>query len=246
MSGEKNYMKIKIERVFFVAVFTLAASLTVYSQDKSILNLADEYSLALKNYQAQKARSSVESVIQKGKAVAANLVEMENLSDADYSSLEKKMKGFVINRTEIVFVEPDLKFFATLSKTHGTKADIAYFTLMRQIIPDNVWAAYIKPQTDYSGCTIYGNGVLTSLYGKALQFKKTYPTSYTEDIDEEITDILSALTQSTCACGSRASVEKEFRLFIQTFPKDKNTPSIKERLANLRKNKDFRFKCVSG
>lgn len=230
-----------------IAVITIAFSaLTAYAQDKSILKLADEYAAALKNYQAQKSRLSIEGVISRGTAVSGRLDEIESLSDADYALLEKKMKGYLVNRQEILFIEPDLKFFINLSKTRGTKADIAFFDLMRQIRPDSVWAAYTEQQTDVTGCTRYGSGLLTGLYGKALQFKQNYPKSYTGDINEEIEGILSPFLEGTCACGNRAGVLKEFRLFIKTYPKDKNTRAIKKRLENLEKDKDFRFNCQSG
>lgn len=237
----------RLKFVFFVLIILIgAASTNVYSQNTSILELADKYSLALKKYQSQKSRMSVESIVQKGKVVAEKLDELESLNATDYSLLERKMEGFVVNREEIVYIKPDLKYFAQLAKTHGTKADIAFFALMREIRPDDVWAAYIEPQTDYSGCTIYGNGLLTKLYGKALQFRKNYPKAFAVDINEEIDKILEEFPESGCACGNRNSVIKEFRLFIKTFPKNKNTPEIKKRLANLEKERDFRFNCQSG
>lgn len=238
-------MKYKFAAVCFV-LFVAVSSITAYAQDKSILKLADEYSLALKKYQKQKSRKSVESVMRKGKALDEKLLEMEDLSEADYALLKKKMKGFVINREEIVFIKPDLKFFQKLSRTRGTKADIAFFTLMREIRPDDVWAAYIEPQTDVTGCTIYGNGVLTKLYGKAVQFKRNYPKSYVSDINEEISEILQEFGDAVCACGEREDVLKEYRLFIKTFPSDKNTPAIKQNLEKIEKSVDARFNCQSG
>ena len=236
-------MKIKFALVL-VVVFTFVSA--VYSQDKTILKRADEYALALKNYQALKTPTSVVGVIAKGKAVSAMLDEMEKLSDADYAQLEKKMKGYTINRNEIVFVEPDLKFFSTLVKTHGTPADIAYFALKLQIRPENIWAIYNQQQTDVTGCVLYGKGFLTGIYGKALQFKKTYPKDYTEDVDKEIADIANEFRDGTCACSSRATVEQEYNLFIKTFPNDKITPTVKQKLLNLKKNKEFRFNCHPG
>jgi hypothetical protein len=240
-------MNMKITFVIIVfAAFSAIAVAPARSQNKSILQLADEYSLALKKYERQKSRASVESVVRKGKAVGEKLYDMESLSDADYALLEKKMRGFVVNREEILYINPDLKFFERLAKLRGTQADASFFALMRQIRPNDVWAAYIEQQTDVTGCGIYGNGALTRLYGKALQFKKTYPKAYVSDINKEISEILEELNEGTCACGTRAGVEKEFRAFIKAFPNDKNTPAIKKRLANLKKNKDFRFNCQSG
>lgn len=237
------------KKIFSITVLILLVGLTAataHSQTKSILILADQYSLALSQYQNQTSRSSVESVIRKGKIVGERLDEMEALSDSDYSLLEKKMNGFTVNRDEILFIKPDLKFFAELSKTRGTPSDIAFFSLMRQIRPENVWAAYIAPQTDYSGCTIYGNGLLTRLYGKAKYFKKSYPKAYVSDINEEIDKILEEFPESGCACGNRESVLREYRLFIKTFPTDKNTQVIRKRLTTIERSKGFRFNCQSG
>lgn len=240
-------MNLKIALVFLFITFCAAAASPVFAQDKIVLQLAEEYSRTLKNYQAQKSRISLESVLRKGKAVAERLDEVESLSDAEYAVLEKKMKGFVVSREEVIFVRPDLKFFAQLSERWGTKTDAAFFILMRVIRPDNVFPVYTERQTDVSGCTIYGISALTVLYGKALQFKKTNPQAYTPDIDEEINEILDEFTgESVCACGDSASVRREFRLFIKSFPKDKNTSIVRKRLANLEKNKANRFNCQSG
>lgn len=218
----------------------------VHAQNKSILALADQYALALRKTRNQKTKQSIEPLLRKGKAVAEKLDEIESLSETDYSLLEKKMKGFSINRDEIVFIVPDSKFFTRLSKARETRTDVAFFTLMREIRPDNLWAAYIEQQTDVTGCTIYGNGLLTNFYGKTLQFKRVHPKAYIKDIDEEIYGIVAEFSDNLCACGDREGVLKEFRLFIKTFPKDKNTPAIEKRLAKIEKEKDFRFNCQSG
>lgn len=239
-------MNLKIALIVLFATFCAALASPVYSQNKIVLRLADEYSRTLGNFQARKSGVSVESVLRKGKAVAERLDELEDLSDAEYALVEKKMKGFVVNREEAVYIKPDLKFFAQLSGRRGTKADSAFFALMLEIRPDDVFPVYMERQTDVSGCTIYGNGVLTALYGKALQFKKTYPQAYTSEIDEEINEILSEFTGDPCACGERDKVIREFRLFIRTFPNDENTPKIKKNLASLQKRKDARFNCISG
>jgi hypothetical protein len=239
-------MKIALAAVLFVIFCGVSAS-PVYAQNKTILRLADEYSRTLRNFQARKSGVSVESLMRKGKSVAEEIYELESLTDAEYALLEKKMKGFVVNREEVLVINPDLAFFEQLAATRGTKTDAAFFALMREIRPGNVFAAYIEMQTDVTGCTIYGNGVPTALYGKALRFKKTYPRAYVADIDEEINEILNVFTrESVCACGDGNSVRREFRLFLRTFPKDKNTSLVRKHLANLEKNKENRFNCQSG
>ncbi len=245
LTARKTNMKLFVR--FSLTLFLAVNLSTVFfSQNTSILALADQYSLALKKFQAQRRSLTVEGLLRKGQAVGDKLDELESLNDADYAMLVKKMKGFDVNRQEVVFINPDSKFFARLSRIHGTRADIAFFTLMQKIRPDNVWAAYTEQQTDYSGCTIYGKGLLTSLYRQALQFRKTYPKAYTSDVKKEIDAILEEFTMGTCACGDRKSVLKEFWLFIRTFPKDKKTPEIRKRLEKIEKSTSFRFYCQSG
>lgn len=106
---------------------------------------------------------------------------------------------------------------------------------------------YIEPQTDYSGCTIYGDGKMTALYGKAKQFRKQFPVAYASDVNEAINDIKETFTNDTCACGENRSVVKEFELFINAFPKDAITLAVKKRLAEVKEKwTAFRFQCHSG
>ncbi len=239
---ERNLLK----TAFVIAGLFFAHQTAIQAQNKSILTLADDYSATLRKYQGQKKRTSAENVLKKGKLVDEKSDEMENLNASDYALLEKKMKGFVVNRNEVVFVVPDVKFFGNLSRRYGTPADIAFFNLLREIRPDSVWAAYIEQQTDYSGCTIYGNGLLTRLYGKAVQFKRNYRKAYTSDVNKEIDSILNEFSDNPCSCGNRNGILREYRLFIKTFPKDKNTREIRKRLVKLQKSASLRVNCISG
>ena len=235
-----------LRTALFVILCFLLHDFRIQAQDKTILTLAEEYSTALGKYQNQKNRISVESVVKKGQLVADKLDEMENLNASDYQRLKRKMKGFAVNRDEILYVVPDAEFFGNLSRKSGTAPDIVFFELLKQIRPDNVWAVYIEQQTDYSGCTIYGNGLLTKFYGKTLQFKRQHKKAYESDINIEIDSILNEFSDNPCACGDRNGILKEYRLFIKTFPKDKNTTEIRKRLAKLKKSATVRSNCISG
>ena len=210
------------------------------------MDLAHRYNLALKAIELRKSRSSLESVLRKGTLLSDKYDELEKLSETDYLRFKKKMRGFDVNREEIIFVEPDRMFFLRLANKIGTTADRSFFRLSAEIKPSNVWASYIEQQTDYSGCTIYGNGKLTKLYGRALRFKRTYPRAYTSYVNDEINSILEEFGESLCACGSRDLVIKEFSLFVKTFPQDKKTPAIRKILDDLKAGKKFRFDCHSG
>jgi hypothetical protein len=68
------------------------------------------------------------------------------------------MKGFVVNREETVFVQPDTNFWVTLAGSKGQNADQQFFQLQKKTYPDSVWPAYVQQQTDYSGCTDFQDG----------------------------------------------------------------------------------------
>lgn len=238
----------KLLKIALLVVLGAIFSPDVFGQNKIVMSLANRYSLALRRLENGNSRQSIEAVYRKGASLSDKLDEMENLSEADYALFEKKMKGFIINRNEVVFVKPDAKFFGSLAQRRGTEADIAFFTFLNHLRPDGVWSAYIEQQTDFSGCTIYGKGILTEMYGRAKQFKRKYPSAYIPEINETITDIKQTFTSDTCACGNnRADVAGEFRLFIKTFPKDEITPAVEKRLADVLNNQSgIRFGCHSG
>ena len=231
----------------FVVICGFAAPSCVAAQNDSIIARADRYVAALEEYEKGTERKSVEFVFRKGQSVAKKLDELENLNEADYASVTKKMKGFIVNRDETIYIEPEVDFFKKLSKKFGTKSDAAFFTFWSALKPDSVWSAYIEQQTDYSGCALYGKGILTELHGKAEQFRRQYPRAYTTELKEEIDEMKRELTSGTCACGNRNSVTEEFRLFIKTFPADEITPTIKRRLKGVQNKKTaIRFNCISG
>jgi hypothetical protein len=236
----------KLARNCLVFLIVICRAPAVLAQQQPIMNLAKTYSAALRSLERWRKTETVETVVRKGRLVGEHLDEMESLSEEDYSRLEKLMKGFVLNREEILFIQADAKFFFNLSKKYGSPKDVAYFSLMQQIRPDNVWAAYIEQQTDVAGCTIYGNGVLTGVYGAARTYQQKYPKAYVKSIKDEIYDILDKFSDNICACGSSDSVSKEFRSFVKAYPRDKNTPAVRKTLKRIKTDKSFRFFCTTG
>ena len=232
-----------------VITSTMCAVPCARGEDTAVFAAVDQYAEAIGKFQADTAiRGSLENVYRKGEAAASGLVPvLESLSPEGYDSIVKKMRGYVLNRDEGTFVVPDFKFYYGLAKKQGTDADIAFFSFMSDFTPDNVWPAFIVQQTDYSGCTNFGNGVLTDLYGKGINLSKKYPSAYKRDIDEAIEQIRDELTVSNCACGGMDSVIKEFELFIATLPADDLTPVVRQRLSNVKSRKStMRFSCISG
>lgn len=240
-------MNLQIARAASLVVLFLAGASFSSAQNKSVLQLAKQYSQALTRIEKSRSRQSLENLFLKGAAVGEKLDEMENLPESEYALLEKRMRGFVINRVETVYVKSDNAFFKNLARRRGTAADVAFFNLAEEFRPGNVWAAFIQQQTDYSGCTDYGTGTLTRLHGKIYDFRRKFPSAYSSEVREMLEEINYRMTESTCACADQNSVAKEFRLFIKTFPKDKLTAQIKKRLKAIESKKsEIRFNCMSG
>jgi hypothetical protein len=243
------FQQMKLSRLFnatTLLMFLLCLLSTVHAQGPSILHVAKKYSTALRNVENGRSRETIESLFRKGKQVSDKLDEMENLGENDYTRLQTLMRGYTINREEVLFIEPDSKFFDGLSRRFGTAKDVRFFGLRRLIKPDDAWAAYIEQQTDVTGCTIYGNRSLTSLYGRAVSYRRAYPNAYSGPIQGFLEDILLQFSDDICSCGSSDGVLREFRLFVKRYARDKHTPGIRQRLNNLDDGKGVRINCQTG
>lgn len=199
----------------------------------------------MKKIEAETGRTSLEPLVDFQNQFSLRLREVGELSEKDFKSFEKHMRGFLVNRDEIIFVKPDNKFFMNLSKKRGLPADVAFFELRNQLRPGGVWSAYTLPQTDYSGCTRFGTGKLTEFYGRLNSFKEKFQSAYVQIIDEELGYVVEALTVGTCACEDSLSATKEFELFMKTYPGAPITPKIQDRLSGTETSK-IRPNCISG
>lgn len=92
-----------------------------------------------------------------------------------------KMKGFVVNRVESVYVEPDPRFFLTLAKRLGDKASVDFFEAFTKSAPE-AHPVYIEEQTDYSGCIRFGTMSLVDSYKQWTDFGKKYPNRYANEV----------------------------------------------------------------
>ena len=233
-----------------ILIFTLshAASLRT-NLDKedfdSLMEISALYETDLKLIEEGKDRVALEPLLLFEQIISEHIDELEGLSESDFILFKKRMRGFFVNREEIIFVKPDNEFFLKLAKEKGGKIDVDFFELRSKLLPDSVWPAYIQPQTDYSGCTKFGTGKMTGLYGEMNRFRRENVEEYTFFISEQLLDLKEHLT-GNCACGDAASVKKELQLFIKAYPKDAIIKKIKKRLRTIDSDKNFRPNCHSG
>jgi hypothetical protein len=171
---------------------------------------------------------------------------LESLSGQEFIALRRELVGLVVNREEVVFVEPDVVFFRSLA-ARGDRADRAFFAALSSTYPQSLWPVYLEQQTDHSGCTRYGSGTLVSTYLAWAEVRRQYPTRYAEASGSHLDEILKELTESTCACSDRASVERELTEFRRRANASDVRSRVDARLADVLSGRaNIRFTCTSG
>jgi hypothetical protein len=181
-----------------------------------------------------------------GKALLSSPV-FESMPESEFRALEKELPGFILNREEVLIAEPDSGYFLELAKTYGRPVDIAYFSLRRHIHPDGTWPVYIEQQTDYSGCTLFGQGKLVDSYQRLRDFGSKFPRAYTRLVAQDLMDVEEQVTMSSCACGNGDSVSTELDEFGKAFPGLAVSAAAAARAQAVREQRStMRFSCVSG
>jgi hypothetical protein len=171
---------------------------------------------------------------------------LEALTDGDYVRLEHELRGVWINRDESVYVKPNVDFFINLASTRGDQVDKAFFAAMKTTYDDTV-PVYVQMVTDFNACTVYGPTDLVKLYGVWSTFRRRHPERYKDGAQEEWDAVRFQLTEGTCACGDKTSVERELAEFLRTFPASPDRATVERRLHDLHVGEsNFRFNCHPG
>jgi len=189
---------------------------------------------------------ALEPVLEKGLAAARDLEhgQLERLDEPAYRKVQSTMVGFFVSREEVVVAAPDADFYLKLARAKGTAVDRAFFEAYKETYPDGVWPAYIRAQTDYSGCRVFDGKTLTGLYGAWTAFQKSYPGQYGEAAQKELAGIEEAL-ESTCACGGEDGVRKELEAFVKAFPGSPVAAKAAARLQTIENHTSgIRFHCT--
>ena len=54
---------------------------------------------------------------------------LESLSDEEFGRLRRELPGAIINREEVLFVEPDPDYFKRLAAARGDEADRTFWSI---------------------------------------------------------------------------------------------------------------------
>lgn len=191
---------------------------------------------------------SLEELLRRGDELAAELRPViEQLSDQDYASVAMGMRGYVVNREEVILLEPDTRLFARLAREVGTSQYRLYFDFMLKVRPNGYWPLYVKRQTDAGGCVDFGGGTLSALYKEGRAMLPKTGGYYRRQLERTIEDIASLVTEGTCACGKISSVKEELRLFLEMNPNASVVGAVRARLKDVGRGEHVVTEdCVGG
>jgi hypothetical protein len=242
---------------FLAAVFCLAIatsnSIALAQPTKPAVEIPPEvasYASALDSLQKSGGKQPIEPVFEAGMQAGPSIQAiLPELSDSQFQQVQHQMQGFVIARYATTFVRPSVGYFKNLSRKIGTKADRAFFDIYERTEPDTngAFPAYIRQQTDESGCTRFDGKMLTDLYRGWLTFRTTYPDDYAPEAQGEIDSIETELLSGICSCENAQKTAAGLQTFVTAFPDLPITPKIKTRITQIHANKSsFRFNCHAG
>jgi len=214
----------------------------------------DAYRVAIQAAQQDPARGRLEAALAAIAPVRdallrerdGNRSRLESMTEQEFATLGRGLPGLLLRRDEALFVEPDVAFFGSLA-ARGDAADRAFFAALRSNFPRSAWPVYVEQQTDVTGCTRFGSGTLVSTYLAWAAVRRQYPKRYEDASSEHLNDVFTELTESTCACADRASVERELTEFSRRVDDSAARTRAAARLDAVRTGTvGMRFTCRSG
>lgn len=235
-------------------VLILAAATTVAQMSPAVRHQVDAYRKAIAAAESGTTARGVESAL----AAVADLQQalfahvpgstksvLEDLPEADFAQLEQ-LPGVTVRRVEILVVHPIPRFFSDLATRVGDRADQRFAAALVATHPDSHWPVYVEPQTDYSGCTAFGDGRLLEVYLAWSAMERDFPGRYESAVSRQRDAVEEKITRSTCACGDSASVVEELKRIVAALtPEDPIFSAVRQRLAATEAGRsNIRFGCI--
>ena len=236
----------------WLAVGLALVTLTAWAKGPATSPRAKYYA-ALKQLRASE-KGELEPVYRLGLEAASWLLDKLSARDEALAAgktvkdFDETLEGFEVGTDEMISAEPDPAFFLKLAKAKGMPADVSFFENHRLTYASSSgWPVYRSQQTDATGCERFEAPELIPVYRAWTEYAAKYPGSYVKEVEEQLSDIESMMTERTCACGKKEEVLASFQAFIRAFPKAAITPKVKARLEAIKAGKvDMRYECVSG
>ena len=209
------------------------------------------YSRAMDSLSSTRGPAAIERLYSLGMQVRDSLLfgeVLDKMDDSTFVAVQRRMRGFWLEREVFEAVVPEASFFLALAKSRGGQADTAFFAALLSTYGDGgVLPAYAQQLTDEASCTDFGTGELVKAYGTWNQFSVRYPTQYSRWACEEVEQVRKELVEGTCACKDSVSVIRELRMFLRRFPGSDLSPSVKGHLEEIERGAHaMRYDCQPG
>gem|GEM_PF-4272714 len=207
---------------------------------------AKSYLLELKKVETAKGKRSLGPLYLRAQDLCDELSESRrNMSEKELQSAADRFKGLDVGSAEVpnAWIRPE--FFLALADKKGKKADIKFFTILRDEQHTGSWNIYITSHTDYTGCSTLGSGVFVKFYRRWRAFNEKYPENYTDAAEEALQKLEDILKQTVCVCGGESKALGELQVFLETFPDMPAPEDLQERIDKIKKKtSNIKFNCV--
>ena len=241
----------KLTRTATVVARVVLVAGVVSAEPSAYQGAAQAYVTALDRLTSGARDVSLEDVyslgVRLGEALLSPTSNFEGMPASEFQALYRRLPGFMLSREEVLIARPEPAYFLDLAKRHGQPVDRAFFALHTRTRPGGVWPVYVQQQTDYSGCTLFGQGNLVDSYRSWRHFRDEFPRGYSAFVSDALADIEDKVAQSTCACGDADSVSRELAEFARAFPESAAAGAAATRARAVQERRStIRFNCVSG
>ncbi len=194
-----------VRMVLFLSVAMLHMAGGAVAQTHSVRDVIDAHGVTIAAAESGASRDGVESAFVSVETLRAVLLAhepggkrsvIETLSEAEFAALEELPSVFV-ERVEVLVVRPEPRFFVALAERAGDRADRRFAAALAATYPNAKWPVYIQPQTDYSGCTAFGEGRLLDAYVTWSELLREFPGRYELAATEERDRVRGEIAEST-------------------------------------------------
>lgn len=205
----------------------------------------DAYLQALSAVEKADAPVSLEPLLAAAGSAQDKLMEIqpnsdqawqETLSDEDYATLRKQLRGLQLSRGHDVYAQPDGAFLNKLAQAHGRDEDRAFFALYARLWTAQLMPQYLSLGTGQSPCVRFGDNIVAPLYREWWAYWTANAPNYADFTTQVLRDLEEVVELGTCACGDVDSVRKELGEFTAAFPHSPATAKATQRLAELNRD----------
>lgn len=241
-------MTASLRRLVLTSLLVLSCAPALAAAKIEMPPSIDAYVAELKKVEAARAPVSLEPLFDAADEAGAAMMKLvdgdrawiETLDDAEFTDLQKTMRGMNLVRGYDIYTQPDGHWFLQLAERLGRPADIAFFKLYADFWDAEQMPKYLQLGRRATPCVRFGEGIIPTLYTEWGAYAKQYPDAYTGFTQQMLRDLEEAVALGVCTCTDAEAVEKELRGFVKRFPQTPVANQVRERLQELKDDPERR------